>query len=200
MKLNGNGQSTVATWMGSLCTIFVLIVLAVYSYQKVDVMLEKKDVDILSVVYDSYFGNEQVFDFQSGFNIAVAPEAKLDPAVGEIVFMRYDWGYDSAGKFFNNPVRLASRPCTRAELGLEIGATAKFMPIHQQSKLSLESYADNFMCVDDSSQLKLSGEYSSDYGSLIRASLNACTDKPFCKNSEEIKESLKGMYLLLLAN
>ena len=49
--------------MGSFLTIVLFIITAAYTYQKIDVYIEKKDVDIMSSVQYSYFDETQVFDF-----------------------------------------------------------------------------------------------------------------------------------------
>lgn len=55
------------------------------------------------------------------------------------------------------------------------------------------------MCVDQS-ELRLAGEYSSDEGSFVKVSLNACVGQAHCKSDQEIKDYLRGSYMLLLTN
>ena len=90
--------------MGSFLTIILFIITAAYTYQKIDVYIEKKDVDIMSSIQYSYFDETQVFDFSQGLNLAIAftafdneQENILDKSIGEIVFKAYSWGMDEQG-------------------------------------------------------------------------------------------------------
>ena len=60
MKLK-DGEDVVQTWMGSLCSIFLMAVICVYTIQKIDVLMEKKDVDILTALNDSYLDSDFIF-------------------------------------------------------------------------------------------------------------------------------------------
>ena len=41
--------------MGTVCSLLQLTVLLMYAYQKIDILLQRKDVDILSATYDTFF-------------------------------------------------------------------------------------------------------------------------------------------------
>ena len=76
---------------GAICSIFLNIVVLLYAYQKVDVLINKKDVDVLSTVNDLHFSPDDVFSYENGLNLAVAftaydsnPEPILDPTYGTI--------------------------------------------------------------------------------------------------------------------
>ena len=61
MKLDGESNE-VRTFMGSLCSIVLLLVVLAYAYQKVDVYINKRDVDIMTSVQRKFYGDEYVFD------------------------------------------------------------------------------------------------------------------------------------------
>ena len=71
MKLH-DGKSAAPTWMGAICSIMLLLIVISYTYQKVDILINKKDVAILSSLYDSYFDSSDQFSSEQGFNLAVA--------------------------------------------------------------------------------------------------------------------------------
>ena len=74
--------------MGAFCSLFLTIVLLAYTMQKIEVMISKKDIDILTSLNDSYFDSDFSFGFKQGFNIAVkwqnaSDETEyLDPSIG----------------------------------------------------------------------------------------------------------------------
>lgn len=142
MKLSGDGdgQTSVTSWMGSLCTLLMVLMLGGYTYQKVDVFIKKEGAVILQTLHDSYYGNDDNFGYEQGFNVAVALDTQLDPSIGQIVFVRYSWGYDSDGKYFVDERILESHRCTQAELGLDLERSneATFMPVHYTSKSTLQ--------------------------------------------------------------
>ena len=70
MKLD-EGKGVLPSWMGALCSFMLLFVMLWYSYYKVDIMLEKKSVDILSAINENGIKNEYIFGAKQGFNIAV---------------------------------------------------------------------------------------------------------------------------------
>ena len=39
--------------MGTLCSLTIFVIFAIYGYLKLDVLINKKDIDILSVMLDS---------------------------------------------------------------------------------------------------------------------------------------------------
>ena len=49
MKIDG-GDASLQSYMGSLCSILIMMLILIYSYMKADVLINKKDVDILSVI------------------------------------------------------------------------------------------------------------------------------------------------------
>ena len=161
MKLH-DGKSAAPTWMGAICSIMLLLIVISYTYQKVDILINKKDVAILSSLYDSYFDSSDQFSSEQGFNLAVALQKDLDPSIARFIFRRYEWGYDSDGELYKNIFEIESHVCTREELGLSQGKTkSKFMPIHEKSRLTLYQYAEKFLCVEPE-ELTISGEYNSD--------------------------------------
>ena len=75
--------------MGTVNSFLLLIVLIVYSYYKFDIMLGKKDVDILSAVKENYFKPDYTFGSKQGLNIAVAVFDPFDPSN----YKQLDWSY-----------------------------------------------------------------------------------------------------------
>lgn len=51
MKIDG-GEVGIKSWMGSLCSIILATVMLAYMYQKMDVLIARKDVDVLSTIND----------------------------------------------------------------------------------------------------------------------------------------------------
>ena len=56
-----DGKDKVKTWMGTFCTIFALIIVATYAIQKLDILLHKKDVDIISATKEFHFDSNDMF-------------------------------------------------------------------------------------------------------------------------------------------
>ena len=93
--------------MGSFLTILVFIVVGAYAYQKTDVWLAKKDVDIMSSTMIQYFDETFEFNHDLGLSLAIAftafdneREIILDRSIGELVFKRYEWGNNEDGTFY----------------------------------------------------------------------------------------------------
>ena len=58
--------------MGSMLSLALLAVVAVYAFFKADILINAKDVSVLSTINDMYYGPEDEFNYDNGFNIAVA--------------------------------------------------------------------------------------------------------------------------------
>ena len=68
---------------------------------------------------DSFFDLDYKFDYNSGFNIAVAftafdekTENILTPDIGRIVYKQYTWGYDAEDPFLATQDYLPTHTCT----------------------------------------------------------------------------------------
>ena len=101
------GQSTLPSKTGTVSSFLLVILLIVYTYYKFDIMLGKKDVDIISAVKENYFKPEYTFGAKQGFNIAVAvlnpydPSSykQLDRSYGHVRFKKFSWGPNDKGEF-----------------------------------------------------------------------------------------------------
>ena len=144
-----------------------------------DVLIEKKDVDVLSATKDLYYSADDKFTYSNGLNIAVAfteynsnEEWELDPAYGSLVFNSYSWGPDENGVVSTTRAELPSHVCNKEELGLlttdggkklsdlKDQGTAQFFKTHPNSEDYPKMYQKKFLCVDKES-LEIYGDFSS---------------------------------------
>ncbi len=70
MKLNGD-DSSLRSCTGAICTIIIYSVILLYALNKLTVLYNKKDVDVLSMVDDHAIDPLEKFNNKDGFNIAV---------------------------------------------------------------------------------------------------------------------------------
>ena len=99
MKID-KGNSSLNTSFGSLLTILVNIAVLMYTYMKIDVWIQKKDVDIMStIMIDNLTSDFIASNEKTGLNLAIAftkydsnPEPILDKSYGRLVFKTYEWG------------------------------------------------------------------------------------------------------------
>ena len=162
------GQEEIKSCCGSIISLVILALTLLYAYMKTDVLLNKKDVNILSTINDQYFTPNDTFTFEdNGFNLAVAftaydsnPEPIIDPRYGTLEFNKYGWG-PSADGFGNGRTPIKSHTCTREELGLEEDRSASmFMPVYPPSAGEVEFYHKKFDCADKEN-LNIYGDYNS---------------------------------------
>ena len=92
MKLDAGSDSTKSI-MGSICSILLFILMTTYSYQKMDVLIARKDVDILSTTNDKHWTDDDIFSAKNGFRVAIAftsysneEEWELDPTYASLSF------------------------------------------------------------------------------------------------------------------
>lgn len=167
MKLESDSDS-IKTVVGSLCSIVLLMVTIFYAYLKFDVLMEKKDVNVLSTVKDLYFDDTDQFHYSNGLNIAVAftaydsvQEPILDPTFGELVLNHFSWGNDAEGKPFTVREPLQQHACSRNELNVsEDPEDPKFFQPHKSIRGFVDFYWQKFRCMD-SSDLTIYGDFNS---------------------------------------
>ena len=111
--------------LGSIFSIMIFCVTMLYTSQKLEILINKKDVDILSAKKGLVFTDDHIFDNSKGFNIAAAfteynsnTEWELLPEYGSLVINSYQWGTDSEGKPFTKRSRHPSHVCKEEELNL----------------------------------------------------------------------------------
>ena len=77
---------------GAVCSFLLFFIISIYTLQKIDVLLNEKDVNIFSALAESYFDSDYVFGADQGLNIAVAvtdllslsEDQTIDPAYGRV--------------------------------------------------------------------------------------------------------------------
>ena len=113
MKMD-DGEDDVSTFTGALCSIFIVTLVLIYSYLKTDVLVNRKDVDVLSTIKDFEYKDTEIFDHDNGLNIAVAftaydtsSEWLLDSTYGELVFAAYSWGMNDDGTYYEERKEVA---------------------------------------------------------------------------------------------
>ena len=123
---------------GIFCTFVLLCILSIYTYYKVNIMLEKKAEDIVSAVIENEFDDTDQFGTEQGLNLAVGIASilddstwqQIDPSYGRIRFGMTNLTRDDNGEFRVRRDVLDSHVCTREELGLS-GAKeeSQFWPV-----------------------------------------------------------------------
>ena len=117
------GSFQLKSWGGALCSVILFTMIGAYSLQKLDVLINKLDAELITMTKSNALKDTDVFDSSMGFNIAAAftaYDSKIidDPTIGELVFNHYKWGVKADGSNFSGRYRLKAHRCTQAELGL----------------------------------------------------------------------------------
>ena len=90
MKIDGQSDR-LSSWMGAICSLLILLVIAIYAYMKLNTLMLRSDMDIVQILHDTYYDYDYEFSYKNGFNIAAAftsydneEERILDPSYGEL--------------------------------------------------------------------------------------------------------------------
>ena len=85
--------------MGSICSVLLFVIMGAYAYQKSDVWMHKKDVDIMTSTQRNFFTSDDEFNFSNGLNFAIGftaydneTEDILDSSYGKLIFAKFAWG------------------------------------------------------------------------------------------------------------
>ena len=71
MKLD-NGVEALPSKAGFFFTIILAVIVIGYATVKADVLVHKKEIDIMSVVLKDFYTPEESFNYSQGLNFAVA--------------------------------------------------------------------------------------------------------------------------------
>ena len=66
------GETSVSSPTGILCSVVLFIVLIGYAIQKTSILISKRDIDINIFDVPFYFDSEESFGYEDGLNVAVA--------------------------------------------------------------------------------------------------------------------------------
>ena len=71
MRLDSEGSETLRTAWGAIFSILTFILGAAYVVQKFEIMMARKDVDIISAIQEDYISDGEEFSNKHGFNFAI---------------------------------------------------------------------------------------------------------------------------------
>ena len=135
--------SAVKSRTGCIFTLFLILLTLLYTYQKIEVLVEQSDTSIAIHEEEDHFSDTYKFGYDQGFNIAVAftgynnlRENELPPEIGYFRYRVWEWGYHSNNQtYWGRHTVLDSHNCSREELGLD-GDTedATFMPVIESQR------------------------------------------------------------------
>ena len=202
MRLDSKGSSSLATGAGAFFSFLLLLMTATYGLNKFEILLRRKDVDILSTIQDSYFDVESTFGAAQGFNFAVGllgQREPLDEAIASWDISSFEWAPNDDGRIEVNTQIINSHICSEEELGLVEG-DSKFFPIAESSLEAVAINQRGMVCLDES-DIHIRSDKNSVSGRVLLVNLKRCAGKDYCKSEEEIDAFFaNGRYLLLLAN
>lgn len=88
------GRKNLPSKLGALCTVLLFVILVAFAAYKLDIVGQRKRIDIFQAVYENYFDDAYVFGADQGFNIAAGvydptdprQTSEIDPDYGRIQF------------------------------------------------------------------------------------------------------------------
>lgn len=100
----GPGFRSIQSWGGALCSFFLFFVISAYTLQKLDVLVNGRDIDLVMSTATNALEVTDKFDASMGLYFAAAltaydnnQEEIDDPTVGEIVFNHHKWSRNPDG-------------------------------------------------------------------------------------------------------
>ena len=130
MKFEG-GKKELKSITGATLSILLIIVLLSYTGLKVDNLLRRSQIDIISAVNEDFYENTEQIGAKQGFNFAVGLSGfDYDPRIAEFRFTVVDLDVDREASEILRERELESHVCTDEELGIGIRTDkTKLMPL-----------------------------------------------------------------------
>ena len=127
MTIDGETQVS-QSYLGAILSLLALLVTVLYSVQKIEILINKKDVDVLSATKDIFYTDDDKFTYANGFNIAAAftsysdlTEWELPAEYGRLAINSFSWGIGEDGAPFATRTELETHPCSKEEMGSATG-------------------------------------------------------------------------------
>ena len=133
MKFEG-GKKELKSITGATLSILLIIVLLGYTALKVDNLLRRNQISIISAVNEDFYADTEQVGAKQGFNFAVSLPDRLEPRIGKFVFTAIEQNFEATNpsEMFNFRV-LESHDCTDEELGIGIRTdNTKMMPLKER--------------------------------------------------------------------
>ena len=196
------------SWGGALCSLFLFITITAYSFQKLDVLFNGRDVDLIVSMKTNALQSHDEFDASMGLNFAAAltayddnEEPIDDPTFGELVFNHHKWGRNSDGSIFaSGRYRIKSHRCTSEELGVSKSTDASSLfSMDERYLTDFKFYQKKFFCPDQK-DLRIYGDFNTASAQLLNVQFIKCHDRPDCKTPEEITQFLRTKFIMIAYN
>ena len=135
MKFEG-GKTELKSMTGAIFSILLIIILLGYTALKVDNLIRRSQVDIISAINEDFYKQDHQIGAMQGFNFAVAlgsiRNGGLDPRIGEFIFTasELDLEQTEAWKIFKER-KLEHHICSDEELGKIPTENKKLMPMRE---------------------------------------------------------------------
>ena len=132
MKFEG-GKKQLKSITGATLSILLIIVLLGYTALKVDTLLRRNQISIISAVNEDFYEDTEQISAKQGFNFAVALLSGADPSIGEFVFNVWELDLNAEGNDRFKYKVLESHLCTDEELGNGVRTDkTKMMPLKEK--------------------------------------------------------------------
>jgi len=165
MKVDGK-RDLIHSWMGTLCTIMMALLLAGFTYLKTLNIINKKDITILSTEIEGAYDYDYKFTADSGFFVAAAltafdsgTEILEEPQYGELVIKHYGWS-NNEGELGSYSTPIGNHYCSDQELGITASPLQQLTFPVVKDITEVTNWKKKFKCVDRES-LVIWGDYNS---------------------------------------
>ena len=130
MKFEG-GKKELKSITGAALSILLIIVLLGYTALKVDNLMRRSQVSIISAVNEDFYQDTEQIGAKQGFNFAVTLADGLDPRIGELKFSVTELNLEAENPWERfKYTELDSHVCTDEELGIGVRTEkTKMMPL-----------------------------------------------------------------------
>ena len=103
-RMDGGGSRKLASLVGILLSLIFFVVVTSYALQKLEVLIWKKDNEIMMTELRYFYGDDEAFTGQEGFDLAFGltteDGSEIDATYGFFYLTEEEWGHDEDGLSF----------------------------------------------------------------------------------------------------
>ena len=147
--------------VGIFLTFLVTGMLFLYTAQKLEILIMKKDDRIFLTELPYFYDDSETITGSDKFNVdfgLVTHNQKVSPL--EFNVWLTEIYFDEDQKYSLNRTSLCFHKCSEEELGLS-GSNSSFFAMNEQELKVLQTYSNSIMCLDDPSLIEIRGDWNS---------------------------------------
>ena len=202
------GKSKIGTSFGAICTLFMAVIILLYTVRKTSILIRKEDTNLQQARLENNFDlSQSMTGAEDGIffafyvsNLFKEKYRYLDTSFYSLEVISIEETYDENDQYKHESKSYEVHPCTDSEMK-RLGDWYAFGSEWIDSMELLSTYKGFLMCLDNPDDVVIYGTLNSPaMKRLLYVQVNKCTssaNNDECKSDDEIDKALEGASIVM---